>query len=186
MGAPRRNRKKYEKPKNMWDLERIKEDNSLKDKYGLKNMRELWMIQTEVSKLRNTVRKLLSGSEPKSDKIKADIITKLSKYGIVSGDATLDTLLDLKVDSFLDRRLQTIVFKKGLAKTIKQARQLIVHGYIAIDGKRVTIPSYRVPLSEEQLISYYKPINLNLEESKEHNEGKEEKEASVDVANNVE
>ncbi|MCL5433389.1 MAG: 30S ribosomal protein S4 [Candidatus Marsarchaeota archaeon] len=178
MGAPRRNRKKYNKPKNMWNLERIKEDNTLKDQYGLKNMKELWMIQTELSKLRNTVRILLSGAEPNSDKIQLDIITKLSKYGIVSGNVTLDVLLDLKVNAFLDRRLQTVIFKKGLAKTIKQARQLIVHGYIAIEGKRVTKPSYRVPLNEEQLITYYKPINLNLTESKEIEGSKEVQEVA--------
>ncbi|MGC8649132.1 MAG: 30S ribosomal protein S4 [Candidatus Micrarchaeia archaeon] len=161
MGAPKRNRKKYERPKNMWNLERIKEDNSLKEEYGLKNMRELWMIKTELSKLRNIVRAMLSGASKQTESTKTDIIAKLSKYGIVSSNATLDNLLDLRVNVFLDRRLQTVVFKKGLAKTIKQSRQLITHGFISIDGKKITKPGYRVSLSEEQLIGYYKPIDIN-------------------------
>lgn len=161
MGAPKRNRKKYERPKNMWNLERIKEDNNLKEEYGLKNMRELWMVETELSKLRKTVRAMLSGASKQTESTKNDIIAKLSKYGITSSNATIDTLLDLRVNAFLDRRLQTVVFKKGLAKTIKQARQLITHGFIAIDGKKVTKPSYRVTLSEEQLVGYYKPIDIN-------------------------
>lgn len=161
MGAPKRNRKKYERPKNMWNLERIKEDNDLKEEYGLKNMRELWMVETELSKLRKTVRAMLSGVSKQTESTKNDIIAKLSKYGITSSNATIDTLLDLRVNAFLDRRLQTVVFKKGLAKTIKQARQLITHGFIAIDGKKVTKPSYRVTLSEEQLVGYYKPIDIN-------------------------
>jgi len=161
LGAPKRNRKKYERPKNMWNLERIKEDNNLKEEYGLKNMRELWMVETELSKLRKTVRAMLSGASKQTESTKNDIIAKLSKYGITSSNATIDTLLDLRVNAFLDRRLQTVVFKKGLAKTIKQARQLITHGFIAIDGKKVTKPSYRVTLSEEQLVGYYKPIDIN-------------------------
>ncbi|MCQ4335807.1 MAG: 30S ribosomal protein S4, partial [Sulfolobales archaeon] len=52
-------------------------------------------------------------------------------------------------------RLQTIVFKKGLARTIHQARQLIVHGHIAIGGRRVTSPGYIVKKSEEDLIDFY-------------------------------
>jgi small subunit ribosomal protein S4 len=162
LGAPKRNRKKYERPKNMWNLERIKEDNSLKEEYGLKNMRELWMIKTELSKLRNLVRAMLSGASKQTESTKTDIIAKLSKYGIASSTATLDDLLDLRVNAFLDRRLQTVVFKKGLAKTIKQSRQLITHGFISIDGKKITKPGYRVSISEEQLIGYYKPIDINI------------------------
>jgi len=69
----------------------------------------------------------------------------------VRSDATLDDLLILTPEAFLERRLQTVVFKKGLAKTIKQARQLITHGFIAINGRRVTAPSYMVNLEEERV-----------------------------------
>jgi len=63
--------------------------------------------------------------------------------------------LGLRTKDLLERRLQTIVFRKGLAKTIYQARQLVVHGHIAIAGRRVTSPGYIVPVDEENLIDFY-------------------------------
>jgi len=66
----------------------------------------------------------------------------------------LDDVLDLTVEAILERRLQTLVFRKGLAKSIYQSRQLITHGHIAIDGKKVFSPSYIVPKNEEDKIEY--------------------------------
>ena len=162
MGAPRRNRKKYDKPKDMWNLQRISADNALIDEYGLKSMRELWKVQTELSRLRSNVRKLLSVASPETVTIQERLIGRLSKYGIASGASTLDNLLDLNENAFLSRRLQTLVFKKGLAKSIKQSRQLITHGFISINGKRVNRPGYLVSAMEERAIGYYKPIDLGI------------------------
>ncbi len=44
----------------------------------------------------------------------------------------------------LERRLDNVVFRMGLAKTRAQARQLVSHGYFWVNGKRVNIPSYEV------------------------------------------
>lgn len=44
----------------------------------------------------------------------------------------------------LESRLDNIVYRLGLARTRRQARQLVNHGHILVDGKRVDIPSYRV------------------------------------------
>lgn len=101
------------------------------------------------------------------EKKASSLIKKLAKLGIVSENAKLDDILSLSVENFLDRRLQTIVFKKGLARTIKQARQLITHGFIAINGKKVTVPSYMVSSAEEKQIGYYKPIDLSVPENKQ-------------------
>ena len=160
MGSAKRNRKKYEKPKDIWNLQRINADSAAIKEYGLKNRRELWKIQTEVSRLRRNVRMLLSGSLPQGDEIRGRMMGRLTKYGIVGSASTLDNLLDLNENAFLGRRLQTVVFKKGLAKSARQARQLIVHGYIAINGKRVNRPGYLVSVEEEQHIGYYKPIDI--------------------------
>ncbi|MCL5430247.1 MAG: 30S ribosomal protein S4 [Candidatus Marsarchaeota archaeon] len=167
MGAPRRNRKKYNKPKEMWDLQRINADNALVEEFGLKNRRELWKVQTELSRLRKNVRYLLSGSSQQNTVIQERMIARLAKYGIANKDSTLDNLLDIDEKVFLSRRLQSVVFKKGMARTSKQARQIIVHGYIAVNGKRVTKPGYLVPVDEESTIGYYKPIDLNLGKPKE-------------------
>src|SRR5699024_1117556 len=44
----------------------------------------------------------------------------------------------------LESRLDNLVFRLGLARTRRQSRQLVNHGHITVDGKRVDIPSYRV------------------------------------------
>lgn len=44
---------------------------------------------------------------------------------------------------FLEQRLDNVVFRSGIAPTIPAARQLVVHGHIQVDGKKVDRPSYR-------------------------------------------
>ena len=148
MGAPRRNRKKFSKPKIRWDIERINADNAMLKEYGLKNMKELWKVQTEVSRVRRNVRSLLSEASPENAAIQQRLLGRLTRYKVVQHGATLDNILDVNEDAFLSRRLQTIVFKRGMARSIKQARQLITHGFISIGGKRVNKPGYAVSDAE--------------------------------------
>jgi ribosomal protein S4(archaeal type)/S9(eukaryote cytosolic type) len=167
MGAPKRNRKKFSKPKNIYNTARIEADRAMIKEYGLKNMHELWAAQTELSRLRSNVRVLLAGGTPGADKRRADILGRLVTLGIVDGNVGLERLLDLKETDLLERRLESRVFKKGLAKSMKQARQLIVHGFISINGTRVDKPGYTVRISEDNMIGYYKPIDLEVKASTE-------------------
>ncbi|GGE55403.1 30S ribosomal protein S4 [Pullulanibacillus camelliae] len=48
----------------------------------------------------------------------------------------------------LESRLDNLVYRLGLARTRRQARQLVSHGHITVNGKRVNIPSYRVSVGE--------------------------------------
>ena len=89
------------------------------------------------------------------------ILRKLHRYGILPENATLDDVLSLSVEDILERRLQTLVYKKGMARTLKQARQLIVHGFIAVEGRRVRSPGMLLTTEEEATLAYYKPIDLN-------------------------
>ncbi len=54
--------------------------------------------------------------------------------------------------NLLERRLQTIVAKKNIAKTIKEARQMIIHKRIIVDKNVINIPSYLVPKDVESKI----------------------------------
>lgn len=163
MGAPKRNRRKFEKPKARWNLERIKADRALIDEYGLKNHKELWKVQTEVSRIRRNVRELLAGGGSEDEDTKQKMIARLARLGVATQTTTLDDLLDLKVNDLLNRRLQTIVFRKGMARSIKQARQITVHGFVAINSRKVNRPGYLVDSMTEKAISYYKPIDLQPE-----------------------
>lgn len=49
----------------------------------------------------------------------------------------------------LERRLDNVVFRMGLASTRRQARQVVTHGHIAVNGKRVDIPSALVKVGDE-------------------------------------
>jgi small subunit ribosomal protein S4 len=82
------------------------------------------------------------------------LLDRLHRLGILPDEAALDDVLDMTLENILERRLQTLVFHKGLAKSMQQARQLITHGHIAIEGRRVSTPSYLVLKDEEAKITY--------------------------------
>jgi small subunit ribosomal protein S4 len=155
----KRQKKKYERPKKPWDKARIEEEKKLLEKYGLRRKREIWRAESILRNYRRIARELAARRDKEREKI---LIDKLFKMGILKKkEATLDDVLALTVEDILERRLQTIVHKKGLAKTLKQARQFIVHGHIAVDGRRVRWPSMLVPVSEEDKIGFYEKSSLN-------------------------
>ena len=175
MGDPRRFSNKYERPKRLWERARLKDEKGLKSTYGLKNMRELWTMGLELKKARRDARRLLSLSEEERKKDMVKLMGKLHKLGILPKDAKLEDVLSLSVKEILERRLQTRVVRKGLAKTMAQARQLITHGFIAISGRRISSPSYVVSHEEEDHINYARPIDLEPKAPVETAEEKEEK-----------
>ncbi len=160
MGDPRRLRNKSERPKKLWDADRLTEEKALKLEFGLKNMRELWMATSELKKYRREARRLLSLTEEERRDDAGKILAKLARFGMLREGGTIDEVLSLEVRMILERRLQTIVLRKGLARTMPQSRQLVTHGYITVNGSRVTRPSYLVKLSED--VAYARPIDINV------------------------
>jgi small subunit ribosomal protein S4 len=144
----RKQHKKYTKPKNLFGKERIAEDKELVKNYGLKNKTEIWKADSEINRIRTEAKKLILKPEKQEAFFK-----KLEEKGLLKEkESTIDSVLSLTKENLLDRRLQTIVHKLKLAKTIKEARQLIVHRKIKLNDSLVTIPSYIVKLSEENKI----------------------------------
>jgi small subunit ribosomal protein S4 len=166
MGDPKKQRRKYVTPTHPWDKARLDREAQILIKYGLRNKRELWRFQNILRKYRRVARDLLAkttlpGKEGEHAKAKAQmVINKLIRMGVLPENATLDDILNLSVEVFLERRLQTLVYRYGLANTVNQARQLVVHGHIAIDGRRVTVPGYIVEKAEESRITYYRNSSL--------------------------
>jgi len=157
MGHPRRPRKKYETPSHPWQEDRIKHENELMKKYGLGNKREIWKAEARLKKYRNLARSLLArvGSEDEQYKKEVNqLLTHLARMNILKTGASLDDVLALNEEHILSRRLQTIVYLKGLASTPEQARQFIVHGHIVVGDSKVTVPSYMVRGDEESEINY--------------------------------
>ncbi|MFQ5999671.1 MAG: 30S ribosomal protein S4 [Candidatus Bathyarchaeia archaeon] len=154
MGDPKKQRKKYETPRFPWRTDILETELKLIGQYGLRNKREMWRHKTMLSKFRGTARSLLGMPAEERRKLQKQLLGRLCRLGILPETAALDDVLDLSLEDILERRLQTIVFQKGLAKSIHQARQLITHGHVAIEGKRVSSPSYLVLRDEEAKITY--------------------------------
>ncbi len=148
----RRFRKKFKRPKRPHDSKRVEKERKLMDEYGLKKKREIWAAENILRKFRRRARSLIATNDEKETRV---LLDKLMKLNLLKQGQGLDDVLLLDVKDVLNRRLQTIVFKKGIAFTPKEARQFIVHGHVSIDNKRVRFPSYIVPLSEEDKIGLY-------------------------------
>jgi small subunit ribosomal protein S4 len=154
MGDPKKQRKKFDTPRFRWRKDVLQEELKLLGQYGLRNKHELWRHKTTLSKTRGIARTLVSQTTEQRAKMEGELLAQLKKKGILQETAVLDNVLDLTIEDILERRLQTIVFRKGLARTTFQARQLITHGHISIEGRRVTIPGYIVQKTEEPTIAY--------------------------------
>ena len=154
MGDPKRQRKKYDTPRFPWQFDTLEAELKILGQYGLRNKREIWRHKTLLSKYRGIGRSLLGMSVEERSLQEKQLLDRLNRIGILHEDAELDDVLDLTLDDILGRRLQTIVFQKGLAKSIQQSRQLIAHGHIAIDGRKVSSPSYLVLKDEEAKLAY--------------------------------
>jgi small subunit ribosomal protein S4 len=161
MGHPRKSRKKYDTPSHPWNADRIKEENKLVVKYGLKTKKEIWKAETMVKRYRRDARQLLGmSSEGMSSEHniseRNQLLSHLMRLGFLGKEAKLEDVLNLTTEDVLRRRLQTMVHQKGLANTAKESRIMVVHGHIAHDDKKIDAPSYLVKSGEEDLIGFYK------------------------------
>jgi len=145
-----RKKKGYSRPKKAFELSRIKEENLLLKKYGLQNKLEVWKTLAKVDYYRKRAKDLAKSSLEEQQVL----FNKLNALGLKT-DSIAD-ILALKVENIFERRLPTIVFKKGIAKTTQEARQMVVHKRILIDNKVVNTPGYLVPVAEEHLITLKK------------------------------
>jgi len=147
MGDIRRKHNLYSRPKKMFEASRIERENKIQKDYGLKNKTEIWKAAAKVSEFRTRAKKLISNNGQESK----EFFNRLQNIGL-DVKVTSDVLA-LTTENVLDRRLQTFVFKKGLAKTALEARQLITHKNVVVDGRIVNIPSFVVFKKLENKIS---------------------------------
>jgi small subunit ribosomal protein S4 len=154
MGDPRRLKKKFKKPKHPFQKDRILEELEFVGKYGLRNKREYWKMRTMLGNWRDIARQSRTLSEERAKEVQQTLIQKLNRLGIIGSEAEFEDVLLLTPEDLLKRRLQTLVYERGLATTIYQARQYIIHGHIQISGKKINAPSYIVKRDEEELIDF--------------------------------
>ena len=161
MGDPRKTRKKYQTPAHPWQKDRLDSETEINKKYALGNKKEIWKMVSKLKNFKEQAKKLESLATEQAKKEKEFLVKKLKSLALIKPEDNIEAVLTLTVDNILDRRLQTIVLKVGLARSMKQARQFITHGHITISGKVITSPSYLVLESEEAKIGFKSTSGLS-------------------------
>ncbi len=169
MGDPRKLRKKYSTPNHPWQKQRIEDEAVLMKEYGFKNKIELWKLNTILRKFKLQIKNLIPKKDETSENQKKNLLLKIYKYGLVKDSAIPEDILGLSLKDMCDRRLSTVVFKKGLAKSVKQARQFITHEHVIIGDKMITAPSYLVTSHEEALLKFSDNSSYAVEDHPERN-----------------
>ena len=154
MGDPKYPRKVWRKPKRPLNYELKMDELQTLGTFGLRTKRELWKAHTELSRVRQQARSLLALTQKVRDEKEPILLKSLSRIGLISTEATLDDVLNLKPTDLLARRLQTIVSNKLGFKTPYQARQAVIHGHIMVGDRKVDIPSYTVTVEEEDTVHF--------------------------------
>ncbi len=165
----KRKHKQYSRPKRPFDKTRIDEEAGIKEEFGLKNKREIWKADTKIKRIRDKAKRMISASESE----KKGLFNQLKKIGL--NVESIADVLSLDKKDYLNRRLQTVVFKKKLSTTPKGARQLITHKKILVGKNIINIPSYVVPIELENKISLKLSQKKKKKESKTGEEKTEEK-----------
>jgi small subunit ribosomal protein S4 len=149
LGDPKKPRKQYSRPRSPWRADQLAQELYLLGTFGLRNKRELWKTQTQLSSFRKQARTLLAATQTVRLREEKKLLDSLRRKGLIGEEATLDDILSLTVEDMLARRLQSMVFKKGMSLSPLHARQLIVHGHVSVGGRIITIPGYEVGSQEE-------------------------------------
>ena len=147
MGHPRKHRAKWSRPLKPFEKTRLETEKGVMQQFGLRRKHELWRAEGVVRDFRRRARELQAVQDPK---MQEELFQRLKKIGF--SVSMLDDVLAMKTEDILARRLQTVVVKRGLAKTLKQARQLIVHRHVIVDGTAVRWPSALVSADMEDKI----------------------------------
>lgn len=151
MGAPKRIRKKYFTPMHPWQRDRLELETQLVREFGLKNKKEVWKQQTLLKSFIDNFKKPTTTNQALLEQ--KQLVDRMRSLGLIGATSSGEEILGMSVRDIMERRLQTLVFKKGLARSIKQARQFITHRHVAVNGTIVTAPAYVVSLAEQNTIT---------------------------------
>lgn len=164
-------KKQYETPNEAWNQERIDTEDRLREEFGLKNKKEIYKAYSELRSVRRQARKLIGSQDETQEE---EVLNKANRLGLVKSNAGLEDLLTLQVEDFLQRRLQSAVLRRGYADTPLQARQLVTHGHVKVDGETVNIPGKLLTQEEEKSIEVEEPDQGSEETDTEETEETED------------
>jgi len=167
MGDPRKQRKKFTTPSHPWERNRIEEEKVITKQFGFRNKTEIWKMQAILRNFKNQAKDLIRRSDKDAESQQKLLMAKLMKMGLIEQEIEVEKILDIPMDDLFNRRLQSVVYKQGLAHSMKQARQFIVHGHITVNNQVLDVPSYIVKKGEEEVIGFKENSPLQDEEHPE-------------------
>lgn len=154
---PHADGKTFKKPRRPFEKERLDAELKTVGEFGLRNKRELWRVQLVLSRFRSRARELLTLEEKDPRRLFEGeaLMRRMFRYGFLEPhEDRLDYVLSLTPDRVLERRLQTQVFKLGLAKSIHHARVLIRQRHIRVGKQLVNVPSFIVRVDSQKHIDF--------------------------------
>ncbi len=167
MGDPRRFRKQYTPPRHPWIRSAIEQGKELRKEFGFRGRKDILIASSYLKKYKDLAKKLIATKTTQSEKVTQQIMTKLQSIGLLQAGAQLEDILSLQLKDVLNRRLQSIVYHKGLARSMKQARQFITHRHVMLGDKEITSPGFIVSLEQEAHLRFKPRSGLVAEDHPE-------------------
>src|SRR3989338_10984296 len=155
MGDPKQLRKKYNTPRHPWIRATIESERIVTKDYGLVKKKEIHIANSFIKKYRDIAKRLIATRTlAQAQKEKEQILGKLQDLGLLATGAELEQILGLELKDVLSRRLQSVVYRKGMARSMNQARQFITHRHVMVGDQEISSPSYLVSVAEEGAVTF--------------------------------
>ncbi len=154
MGDIKKQKNKFYPPSHPWQKARIEEERVLLREFGLKNKEEIWKMNSILKNFYAQAKRLTKIHDKQAEVEIGQLLSRLRLLGLLGAEGKLEDVLTIKIKDVMNRRLQTLLFKKNMAHSVNQARQFIVHHHVFVGGKNVTMPSYLVKVEEESSIIF--------------------------------
>ena len=167
MGDIKKLKKKYFTPRHPWNKKNIEEEAILVKEFGLQKKQEIQIAASFLKKYKDIAKRLIADQTAQGAKEKTQMIQKLQRLSLLKGEPKLDDVLSLSVRDILNRRAQSIIAKKGFARSMKQARQFITHNHVLIGAKSITSPSTLLTLEAESNVTFKPSSSLAAEDHPE-------------------
>lgn len=164
-----------------WQKARIDEERSIKKQFGTRTKKEIWKMDSRLKRFQDLAKKAVSVKTAQEEKEMMQLLDKARKYGLIKETEGLDAILDLKLPDIMNRRLQSVVFQKGMANSMLQARQFIVHEHVQVNGRTISAPSYLISLAEEGTVEFVRTSSLSDPEHPEREKAKKEEKADKET-----
>ena len=164
MGDIRKLRKKFATPNHPWIKERIEAEKEIVKNYGLKRKNEIWKMDSLLRKYLSRAKTIIALRTAQSEIEKKQLLERLAHLGLLKKGSRVEDTLNLTLKNIMERRLQTLLVRKQIAKSMMQARQFITHENVAIGKRKITSPSYLVSVDDENHIKLTRPIVITSEQ----------------------